>query len=226
MVRDNLFRVFEKIERVCGRSRRSKEKITLVAVTKTVSPEKIKEAIEAGIKIIGENRVQEAEEKYKVLGDIIDWHMVGHLQRNKVKRALEIFSMIQSVDSLSLAREIEKRADNEVFILIEVNTSKETTKFGISDKELFPLIEELMRLSHINIQGLMTLGPGFAIYDPESSRSCFKTLFRLREKAQKEFGLSLPVLSMGMSSDFEIGIEEGATMVRVGTAIFGPRDYH
>ncbi len=222
MIQENILRVSERIADACYRTGRKSETITLVAVTKGVPVDQIKIAQSCGIKIIGENRVQEALEKFPQISGL-DWHMIGHLQTNKVKKALEIFSLIQSVDSIHLAQEIAKRAQKPVPILIEVNTSGEMTKFGIKPEESFQLVEEILKLNRLNLQGLMTIGPGLAVQDPEASRKSFKMLFNLREELVKRFKLSLPVLSMGMSSDFEIGIEEGSTMVRIGTLIFGPR---
>jgi pyridoxal phosphate enzyme (YggS family) len=149
--------------------------------------------------------------------------MVGHLQTNKVKDALRIFTMIHSLDSLRLAREIHKRAVKPIACLIEVNTSEETTKYGIKPSQTLHFFEELQHFSNIAVQGLMTIGPGWAVHEPQSSRSSFRLLRTLRDDLQRQFSTTLPVLSMGMTSDFEVAIEEGSTMVRIGTAIFGPR---
>lgn len=223
----NLSILRNRIEKICNKIKRDPSEITIVAVAKGVEPERIKEAIDNGIRIIGENRVQEATEKEKKIGNLCEWHMVGHLQTNKVKPALKIFSMIQSVDSLHLAQEIQKRASemNKIApILIEVNTSDEPTKFGVSSEGLFSLIKEIENMSALRLMGLMTLGPGLAVENPENSRPSFRKLYQLRDEAQKEFGCSLPYLSMGMSSDFEVAIEEGSNMLRIGTLIFGPRN--
>jgi len=254
-IKSNLEKLYTRIDNSCTKAGRSLKEILLVAVTKTVSVENIFAGIDAGIKVIGENRVQEALEKYSVIGNKarpapfdkessdrqnilkpnitdldkrrrVEWHLVGHLQTNKVKKALEIFTMIQSLDSLHLAREIEKKAtiiNKTIPVLIEVNTSQEETKFGIQSSQLFDLIKDMLNLPHLKISGLMTIGPGLAIENKEKSRPCFRLLYELRHKAETEFGIKLPFLSMGMSSDFEVAIEEGSNMIRVGTAIFGSR---
>jgi pyridoxal phosphate enzyme (YggS family) len=225
-IADNLAQLKEKINAAAMRSGRDPGEIALVAVTKTFSAETVLQAIRVGVRIVGENRVQEAKDKYACIGGQVEWHLVGHLQTNKVKDALKIFSMIHSVDSLHLAQEIEKRAEKPVRCLIEVNTSKEETKFGIEPGKLFEFYESLKNFKKVDIQGLMTIGPGWAITDPEASRSCFKLLRDLRDELSQANDVQLPVLSMGMTSDFEVAIEEGSTMIRVGTAIFGHRETH
>ena len=222
-VKENIERLKEKIQKAAAGLGSQVEDITIVAVAKTVSPEKIQEAIDAGIKIIGENRVQEAKHKLAIIGNQVQWHMVGHLQTNKVKDAVRIFSMIHSLDSIKLAQEIENRAEEPIACLIEVNTSKEPSKFGVAPHELSRFFEAIQEFKKINILGLMTIGPGWAVQDPEASRSCFRVLYDLRDGLAGEFDRPLPILSMGMTSDFEIAIEEGANMIRVGTAIFGTR---
>lgn len=222
----NLRAINEKIEQSARKVSRNTAEITLVAVTKTVSSEKIQAVVDAGIRVIGENRVQEAITKYLDIGNRVEWHLIGHLQTNKVKKAVEIFSMIHSLDSIHLAQEIDKRLKsiNKIMpVLIEVNTSGEQTKFGIEPGQLFGLIEDILNLPNIKVTGLMTIGPGLAIEDKEKSRPCFRMLYELRQKVEHEFGITIPNLSMGMSSDFEIGIEEGSNMIRIGTAIFGSR---
>jgi len=216
----------EKIGQAASRAGRSGTEITIVAVTKTILPSKIHAAIEAGITVIGENRVQEAISKYPDIANQVEWHLIGHLQTNKVKKAVQIFSMIQSVDSLHLAQEIDKRSKviNKVMpVLIEVNTSGEETKFGVEPGQLFGLIKDMLGLPNMKLMGLMTIGPGLAVRDKEKSRPCFRMLFDLKQRAEHEFSIKLPYLSMGMSSDFEVGIEQGSNMVRIGTAIFGSR---
>jgi pyridoxal phosphate enzyme (YggS family) len=222
-VRENIESLKKRIENAAQRAERDPDEITVVAVTKTVPVVRIEEAIMCGIRIIGENRVQEASRKFSSIGDRITWHMVGHLQTNKVKRALEIFSMIQSLDSLKLAQEINKRAEKEIDCLIEVNTSKESSKFGLKPAQIFDFFTNLRNLKRIKVLGLMTIGPGWAIHDPEVSRPCFRTLRELRDEMSEEYDRPFPVLSMGMTSDFEVAIEEGSNMIRIGTAIFGPR---
>jgi len=223
-IQENLISLNERIKRAAQRrTGTDPDTITLVAVTKTIPTERIEQAINSGIKIIGENRVQEAQKKFAVIGNKVTWHLVGHLQTNKVKDALKIFSLIHSLDSIKLAREIEKRAERPIDCLIEVNTSNEPSKFGISPREVFKFFEELKDFKRINVRGLMTIGPGWAICDPEASRPCFLLLHDLRDELAQEFDRPFPILSMGMSSDFEVAIEEGANMIRLGTAIFGPR---
>ena len=219
----NIKGIIHKIKLAAERVGRKEESVELVAVTKTVDVSKIKEAIRAGIKIIGENRVQEAREKFKDIGKEVEWHLIGHLQTNKVKYIFDIFSLIHSVDSLSLAEEIQKRAENkglETDILIEVNLSGEKTKFGILPEKAINFVKDISRFKNINIMGLMTIPPFSE--SPEDSRKYFKMLRMLRDDIQKE-GIEMKELSMGMSNDFEAAVEEGATMVRIGTAIFGER---
>lgn len=223
-IKDNILKLNEKIQNASEKAGRSPDEITLVAVSKTIPPKRIEEAISNGIKIIGENRVQEAKQKFALIGNKVEWHMVGHLQTNKVKDALKIFSLIHSLDSIKLAREIEKRAENPVDCLIEVNTSKEATKFGIAPKNLFSFFESLKEFKKINVLGLMTIGPGWAIENQEASRPCFRLLHDFRDELSQKFDQPFPILSMGMTSDFEVAIEEGSNMIRVGTAIFGPRN--
>ena len=219
----NIKGIIHKIKLAAERVGRKEESVKLVAVTKTVDVSKIKEAIRAGIKIIGENRVQEAREKFKDIGKEVEWHLIGHLQTNKVKYIFDIFSLIHSVDSLSLAEEIQKRAENkglETDILIEVNLSGEKTKFGILPEKAINFVKDISRFKNINIMGLMTIPPFSE--SPEDSRKYFKMLRMLRDDIQRE-GIEMKELSMGMSNDFEVAVEEGATMVRIGTAIFGER---
>lgn len=166
-IKENIERLRERIEKAATRAGRRADEITLVAVTKTFGPERIEEAINAGIKIIGENRVQEAKEKFAVIGHKAEWHMVGHLQTNKVKDALKIFSFMHGLDSGHLAQEIDKRAEKQVACLIEVNTSKEPSKFGVAPSELSRFFEEILKFKKIDILGLMTIGPGWAVEIPK-----------------------------------------------------------
>jgi pyridoxal phosphate enzyme (YggS family) len=225
-VSDRIAEVTRRIQAACDRAGRDPREVTLVAVTKTVPPERIREAVAAGVKILGENRVQEAAAKASfVLGGAI-WHLVGHLQTNKVKRALTIFDMIQSVDSLALAREIDRRASEagrRVDVLVEVNTSREASKFGAAPEECVDLVGEMSHFRHISVEGLMTIGAFTS--DEGAVRACFRRLRDLRERIQsaKLEGVPMEYLSMGMTSDFEIAIEEGSNMLRIGTAIFGAR---
>ncbi|EQB62521.1 MAG: hypothetical protein RBG1_1C00001G0100 [candidate division Zixibacteria bacterium RBG-1] len=225
-IEENLSRLRAKIFKACEKVKRNPQEIKIVAVTKNVAVEKINEALDCGIEIIGENKVQEAQAKYDQIDKKVLWHLVGHLQTNKVKKALEIFEMIQSVDSLKLAEEIDRRAKekNEIFpILIEVNTSGEPTKYGVKPEQTENLIREMQKLENLRIRGLMTVGP--ASDDKQKVRQAFRQLRGIYEKLEKVkmSNLELEYLSMGMSSDFEEAIEEGSNMLRIGTAIFGPR---
>jgi len=223
-IRENVERLKERIKKAAVNANQNPNEITLVAVTKTVSAEIIQQAIDYGINIIGENRVQEAKEKFAIIGNRVKWHMVGHLQTNKVKDALKIFSLIHSLDSIKLAEEIDKRTETLVECLIEVNTSAESTKFGIKPEELFNFYESVKNFKKIKVLGLITIGPGWAITDPEASRKSFKLLHDLRDELAQAFDQEFPILSMGMTSDFEVAIEEGSNMIRIGSAIFGPRN--
>jgi hypothetical protein len=222
-VRDNLLGVLERIEKAARRVGRDPGEINLVAVSKTVEPARIKEAIDAGVLILGENYIQEAQKKIEEIGRSVSWHFIGHLQSNKAKYAVHLFDMVHSLDSLHLAEELNRRASqaNGVMkVCIEVKLSEEVTKFGTEEETVLGLAREVLQLEHLSVEGLMTMPPYFEA--PERSRPYFVRLRELRERMAKE---SIPVkeLSMGMSNDFEIAIEEGATYVRIGTAIFGPR---
>ena len=220
-IRENIAHVRERIDKALDRAGR-KDGVTLVAVSKTYPPERINEAISAGVEDIGENRVGEALEKRPRIIEGARFHLVGHLQRNKVKHAVGLFSMIQSIDKIETALEIEKRSVSPVDILVEVNASREDTKSGVEPERLFDLVEKLKPLSMIRIRGLMTIGP--FIEQEKSIRDCFSlTRTKFEEMRKKEPGLDISYLSMGMSLDYEIAIEEGSNMVRIGTAIFGTR---
>jgi len=225
-IAENLKRLEERIEKAALISGRKKEDIILVAVTKNVEPERIIEGIAAGIKIIGENRIQEAEEKFKFITRDVEKHLVGHLQTNKVKKTLELFDLIQSVDSLHLAQEISKRAEEKgrfAEVLIEVNASGEVSKYGVKSEEVSNLVEQISELGNVKIKGLMTVG--LLTDEMDKVRPCFvklRSLFEFLKNLKKE-NVEMKYLSMGMSSDFEMAIEEGANMIRVGTAIFGAR---
>ncbi|MEO0073099.1 MAG: YggS family pyridoxal phosphate-dependent enzyme [candidate division WOR-3 bacterium] len=225
-VRENLELLEERIAAACVRAERKRSEVRLIAVAKTKPAELVNEAIAAGVRDIGENRVQEAVAKRPLVAAGCRWHLVGNLQTNKAKKAVEVFDMIQSVDSARLALELQKRceqAGRRMPVLIEVNTSGEPTKHGVSPEELPALVEMVIGLPMLNLKGLMTIGPGLAVEDPEASRQCFRMLRRLAVECRERFGVALPELSMGMTSDFEVGIEEGATMIRIGTALFGVR---
>ena len=222
-VKENLLKVREKIEKAARKIGRDPNEIKLVAVSKTVETARIKEAIEAGVSILGENYVQEAQKKIEEIGRPVSWHFIGHLQSNKAKYAVRLFDMIHSVDSLPLAEELNRRAEqaNQVIkVMAEVNLSKEATKFGTDEEMVLNLAKRIQNLTHLSLEGLMTMPPYFD--SPELSRPYYIALRELKERMAKE-GVLMEDLSMGMSNDFEIAIEEGATYVRVGTAIFGPR---
>ncbi|MBN2465838.1 YggS family pyridoxal phosphate-dependent enzyme [candidate division WOR-3 bacterium] len=225
-IKDNLLGLEDRIHSACARAGRSRAEVVLVAVTKTRTAAEIDEAITAGVTQVGENRIQETLAKKPAVTLQATWHLVGSLQTNKAKKALELFDFIQSVDSLHLAAELQRRceqAEGNVDVLVEVNTSGEASKHGVTPETLPDLVPELLRLDRLRLAGLMTIGPGLAIEDPEASRSCFRMLKALAEQCRERYSIPLPHLSMGMSSDFEVGIEEGATIIRIGTAIFGPR---
>ena len=222
-IEENIAQLRTRIINAARRAKKDPDNLHIVAVSKTVPVAKIEQAITHGITIIGENRVQEAKMKLPLIGKKVTWHMIGHLQTNKVKDALKIFSLIHSLDSLKLAQEIEKKASAPIDCLIEVNTSQESTKFGIDPENAISFYAALKDFNNLNIKGLMTIGPGWAIQDKEASRPCFRLLASLKDSIEKQCKCSLPILSMGMTSDYEIAIEEGANMIRVGTAIFGPR---
>jgi pyridoxal phosphate enzyme (YggS family) len=222
-VKENLLRVMEKIEEAARKIGRDPNEIKLVAVSKTVEVARIMEAIEAGVSILGENYVQEAQKKIEEIGRPVSWHFIGHLQTNKAKYAIRLFDMIHSLDSVPLAEELNRRAeqaDRVMKVMIEVNLSKEATKFGTDEEVVVNLAKRIQNLNHLSLEGLMTMPPYFD--SPELSRPYYIALRALKERMVKE-GVPMKDLSMGMSNDFEIAIEEGATYVRVGTAIFGPR---
>jgi pyridoxal phosphate enzyme (YggS family) len=226
-IEENIKDVWSRIEKAAEKARKGKEDIKLVAVTKTVEPARIKEAINCGIQIIGENRVQEAESKFAQITEKVERHLVGHLQTNKAKKAAELFDFVQSVDSERIAQEISRRAcqRGEVMpVLVEVNTSAEETKFGIEPHQVLPLMESISRLEGIRIKGLMTIG--LFSDNPEDTRPCFKKLKAIFDRLKEEGipNVEMTYLSMGMTSDFEVAIQEGSNMVRVGTGIFGARN--
>jgi PLP dependent protein len=218
--------IYKKMSHAAMRTGRNPEDVSLIAVTKTVDVRKIREAIEAGLRTFGENRVQEAREKIESLAAVserMQWHLIGHLQRNKAKQAVRLFDLIHTLDSVDLAREIDRQAGiagKVQEVLIEVKLSPEETKQGIPRHELMALLDALHEMKHLNIRGLMTMPPFFA--EAHEARPYFRELCELKDKARTE-GFDLPELSMGMSHDFEVAIEEGSTMVRIGTAIFGER---
>jgi len=222
---DRLEAVRERLATAAERAGRDPASVRLIAVSKTVPADRVREAIRAGVDTLGENYVQEARAKMADLADLtVAWHFIGRLQTNKAKDVIEGFSLIHSVDRLKLARELDRRAGlhgRTLPILIQVNLSGEETKGGAAESEALDLIRTAAGLEHIEVRGLMTMPPFFD--DPDRARPFFRSLARLAEAARQRLGLALPELSMGMSGDFEAAIEEGATLVRVGTAIFGRR---
>lgn len=237
-ITENLVRLRERIELAASRSGRRAEEIALIAVSKTHSARKIQELYEAGVRHFGENRVQERESKLAHLSGLdATWHMIGHVQKNKAARAAALFDSVDSVDSLTLAEKLDRAREefttddtekrktprNRLRVLIEVKLDPEPAKSGVDGEELPRLVEATMRLPHLELRGLMGVPPYFD--DPEEARPYFRRLRELRDAIRAQMGSEiLPVLSMGMSLDFEIAIEEGATEVRVGTALFGERE--
>ena len=214
----NLERVRERLARAAERAGRRPDDVLLIAVSKTVDVERIRAAVAAGVTALGENRVQEAKTKIAELGRPAAWHLIGHLQTNKVKDALPLFDVIHSLDRLELAREIERRAaarGQVVDALLQVNVAAEASKGGVGADAVGETLDTIGKLAHVRVRGLMTIPP--EVERAEDSRPWFR---RLREMAERH---GLRELSMGMSGDFEVAVEEGATMVRVGTAVFGPR---
>ena len=220
---ENLILIQQKIAAACARAERAPDSVTLLAVTKGQPPEVVNEAARRGLTIFGENKVQEAKAKIPLCSDRLRWQMIGHLQSNKCRDAVELFGMIQSVDSLALAQEISKRAalaGKTMPVLLEVNAVGEASKFGYRPEQLLADLAQLNALPRIEIHGLMTVPPWSAV--PENIRPVFRQMRELKERCEQILGAPLPHLSMGMSGDFEVAIEEGATLVRIGTAIFGP----
>ncbi|MSS64386.1 YggS family pyridoxal phosphate-dependent enzyme [Velocimicrobium porci] len=229
MVKENLAFVEQKISDACKRVGRNRDEVTLIAVSKTKPVEMIQEAIEYGTVDFGENKVQEIVDKTQVIQDKVNWHMIGHLQRNKVKYIIDKVCLIHSVDSLRLAQQIEQEAAKKNIIcpiLIEVNVAKEETKYGVTVEETLPLITEIAKLPHVSIKGLMTIAP--YVENSEENRIYFRKLHQLNIdiKSKNIDNVNMDILSMGMTGDYEVAIEEGATLVRVGTGIFGERNYN
>jgi hypothetical protein len=225
-IKENLEQIRERIEKAAIKAGRDPQTVRLVVVSKTVGVERIQEAIQAGVTILGENYVQEARDKIARLGDEVSWHFIGHLQTNKAKYAVDLFDMIHSLDRIDLAREINRVSEKKgktLPALVQVNISGEESKHGIDRDDLIQLISEIIQLKNIHLTGLMTMPPYFD--DPEMARPYFQVLRRLQQEMNERFKveISLQELSMGMSNDFEVAIEEGATLVRIGSAIFGER---
>lgn len=228
MVAKNYREVEKKVCEACKRAGRDRSEVTLIAVSKTKPVEMLLEAMEAGADVFGENKVQELCDKYEALPKELHWHLIGHLQRNKVKYIVDKVELIHSVDSLRLAEEINKEAvkkEIQVNILIEVNVAGEESKFGVTVEDTEDLIRSIASLPNVHIQGLMTIAP--YVEDPKENRPVFRRLKKLAVdiKMKNIDNVHMDVLSMGMTGDYEVAIEEGATMVRVGTGIFGERNY-
>jgi pyridoxal phosphate enzyme (YggS family) len=227
---ENIKIVYRKISHAAMKAGRNPDEVKLVPVTKSVDAKTIKAAVECGLRVFGENRVQEAKRKItgdelQTLCERIEWHLIGHLQKNKTKDAVRLFELIHSVDSLSLAEELDRQAGKTgklQRVLVQVKLSEEETKYGADESEVPALLTGMQGLHHLKLEGLMTIPPFFD--EGEGARPFFRRLRQMRDHAVKQ-GFRLPELSMGMSNDFEVAIEEGATMVRIGTAIFGERGY-
>jgi len=218
MIKNNMKEILEELP----------EGVELVGAAKTRTPDEILECVEAGLKIIGENYVQEAERAFQVVGDKAKWHMIGHLQSNKAKKAVKIFDMIETVDSIKLAKAIDKSCANigkVMTVLIEINSGEEIQKAGVLPEDAVSLVRDISELKNIKIMGLMTMGP-FA-GDPENARPYFQKTKKLFEEIKKIDlpGVEMEYLSMGMSNSYKVALEEGANMVRIGTKIFGEREY-
>ena len=235
MLKENLTKVEENIQKACDKAGRKRSEVTLIAVSKTKPVEMLQEIYDEGIREFGENKVQEMCEKMELMPQDIKWNMIGHLQTNKVKYIIGKTSLIHSVDSLKLAEEIQKQAvkhDVTADILVEVNIANEESKFGISKDETIQMVRDIAKLDHLKIKGLMTIAP--FVENPEENRIHFQNLRKLLEIKQLSVDInnqnidnvSMDVLSMGMTGDYMVAIEEGATMVRVGTGIFGERNYN
>lgn len=228
VLKEHLRNVEENIARACDKVGRKREEVTLIAVSKTKPVEMLKEAYDLGVRVFGENKVQELLDKYEALPKDIEWHMIGHLQTNKVKYIIGKVAMIHSVDSLKLAQTIEKESAKRncvTKILIEVNVAEEESKFGIHVDELEAFVEKLAQFRHVQVCGLMTIAP--FVDNSEENREIFKNLHKLSVDIMGKNidNRNVNVLSMGMTNDYEVAIEEGATMIRVGTGIFGVRNY-
>lgn len=228
MLEDNLNDIKSRISSACRKAGRSEKEVTLIAVSKTKPVSMIREFYDLGLRSFGENRVQELTEKIPQLPGDISWHLIGHLQRNKVKYIVDKVSLIHSCDSLALAQEISKEAVKhcvDARVLIEVNMAGEESKFGVEADKAADLVTEVSKLPNIHVSGLMTVAP--FVDDPEENRPVFRKMKELSVDItnKRVNNVSMDILSMGMTNDFEVAIEEGATMVRIGTALFGKRDY-
>ena len=229
MLKENLINVENNITKACEKAGRNRSEVTLIAVSKTKPVEMLQEVYDQGIRYFGENKVQEMCDKMEVMPKDINWNMIGHLQTNKVKYIVGKTSLIHSVDSLKLAEEIQKQAiKNNVIvdILVEVNIANEETKFGISKEETIQMVKDIAKLDHIRIKGLMTIAP--FVENPEDNRLYFREIKQLSVDINNQNidNVCMDILSMGMTGDYMVAIEEGSTMVRVGTGIFGERNYN
>ena len=227
-IKENIEVVESRIAQACERSGRKREEVLLLAVSKTIDVPRIKEAVECGLTSLGENKVQEIMDKYEPMGEGVKWHLIGHLQTNKVKYIIDKVELIHSVDSLKLAEEINKRASAKgvvADILLEVNIAEEDSKFGIKKEECEDRVREISKLPNIKIRGLMTVAP--FVENAEENRPYFRQMKQLLVDInnKKIDNVNMDILSMGMTGDYEVAIEEGATIVRVGTGIFGARVY-
>ncbi len=230
MIKENLKQVEENINAACQRAGRNPKEVTLIAVSKTKPVSMIEEAIDYGIKDFGENKVQEMCDKIEKISNKLNWHLIGHLQRNKVKYIVDKACLIHSVDSLRLAQQIDSEAKKKNVvcnILIEVNIAGEESKFGVSKDQVKELLEEIKELTNVHVKGLMTIAP--YVEDAEENRGYFRAMNKLfidmRQENADNDNIDMEILSMGMTGDYQVAIEEGATMVRVGTGIFGARNY-
>lgn len=228
MLKENLKKVEENIQKACDKVGRRREEVTLIAVSKTKPLEDIEEILEENVIDFGENKVQELCDKYEKISRPVNWHLIGHLQTNKVKYIVDKVALIHSVDSYKLAEQINKEAKKKntvVPILLQVNIAREDTKFGLKKEEVLPLIEQIKDMGGIQIRGLMTIAP--FVTNPEENRVHFKNLYQLYVDIKRKSinNVVMDTLSMGMTGDYQVAIEEGATMIRVGTGIFGERNY-
>ncbi len=228
MLKEQLEEVEQKIQAACKTAGRKREEVTLIAVSKTKPVSLLQEAYDCGIRIFGENKVQELTNKYDVLPEDISWHMIGHLQTNKVKYIVDKTALIHSVDSLKLAETINREAEKNgctAKILVEVNVAEEESKYGLKTNQVIPFIEKISLFENISVCGLMTIAP--FVENPEDNRLIFANLQKLSVDIKKKNidNVNVSILSMGMTNDYEVAIQEGATMVRVGTGIFGARNY-
>ena len=220
----NLRLIEERIEAACRRGGRKRSEIEIVAVTKTHPPDTVRQAAAVGLKVFGESKIQEARVKIPEVGGVLRWDFVGHLQTNKAREAVRLFELIHSVDTVHLAEALEREAGNagkNQRVLLEVNVSGERSKFGIAPGQLADALQRINPFPHLIVEGLMTMAPYSE--DPEKARPYFRKLRELRDRVGALTGVPLPQLSMGMTGDFEVAVEEGATLLRVGTAIFGER---